>query len=63
MVRERSSTSRHRAAYPLVRGRPYRVTPRPLTDAIFSTPTLIVLMIAAAIAIPIAVHNANDDAS
>ena len=37
---------------------------RPLAEAIFSTPTLLCLMIVAAIAIPIAVHNSNrDDAS
>ena len=33
---------------------------RPLADALFSTPTLLVLMIAAAIVIPIAVHNSKD---
>lgn len=37
---------------------------RPLAEALFSTPTLLCLMIVAAIAIPIAVHNSNrDDAS
>jgi hypothetical protein len=33
---------------------------RPLADALFSTPTLLILMIAAAIIIPIAVHNSKD---
>lgn len=33
---------------------------RPLAEALFSTPTLLVLMIAAAIVIPIAVHNSKD---
>ncbi len=36
---------------------------KPLMEALYSTPTLLCLMIVAAIAIPIAVHNSNRDAS
>lgn len=35
----------------------------PFSDMLFSAPVLIALVIAAAIAIPIAVHNSQDDAS
>jgi hypothetical protein len=36
---------------------------RPIGDLLFSGPMLIALVIAAAIAIPIAIHNSDDDAS
>lgn len=36
---------------------------RPFGDLLFSTPVLVGLVIAAAVAIPIAVHNSQDDAS
>lgn len=50
--------ARHRLL--VVKGLQVERGQRPLADAIFSTPTLLVLMIVAAIAIPIAVHNSKD---
>lgn len=47
----------------LVSGEGIQRGQRPFGDMLFSAPVLIALVIAAAVAIPIAVHNSQDDAS
>ena len=60
---ERTAPPAARQEVLLVSGEGVERAQYPFSDMLFSAPVLIALVIAAAIAIPIAVHNSQDDAS
>jgi hypothetical protein len=60
---ERTAPPAARQELLLVSGEGVQRGQYPFSDMLFSAPVLIALVIAAAIAIPIAVHNSQDDAS